>query len=51
MPSDRPAGRVYQMQMQCDHCLEWFTVKFDDPSETFEGTCPTCNFHYPELYV
>lgn len=42
---------MYETEVQCDECLEHFGVTFDDPSETFSGTCPTCGAHYPELYV
>lgn len=44
-------GRTHQTQIECGHCGGWFTVYFDDPEESFEGTCPNCNAHYPELYV
>ena len=42
---------TYQTSFQCDVCLEYFGVEFNDPSETFEATCPHCNTYYPELYV
>lgn len=42
---------VFRTEIQCDNCLTWFRVLFSDPSETFEGTCPECGAHYPQLYV
>lgn len=41
----------YQTEVDCDVCPETFVVRFDDPSESFSGTCPNCETHYPELYV
>lgn len=44
-------GRIYETEIQCDVCFAWFSVTFADPSKSFEGTCPECDTHYPELYV
>lgn len=41
----------YETEIECDVCYETFGVIFADPSEAFEGTCPHCETHYPELYV
>jgi len=44
-------SKAYRTEVECENCPETFTVRFTDPTETFEGTCPGCGAHYPELYV
>lgn len=42
---------TYHTEIQCEVCYEWFSIEFEDPSESFSGTCPHCDTHYPEVYV
>lgn len=41
----------YVTEIDCDVCPETFSVRFNDPSVMFSGTCPHCETHYPELSV
>jgi hypothetical protein len=51
--SSKPSqeNATYTTEINCENCPETFRVGFNDPSEPFEGTCPHCDTHYPELYV